>query len=582
MLGFLFLTSVFVLTGLTRALPARFDWPESRETTWTRSMVRRDCLGIVAAVFIVHGLLLLNDGEYWEGWIWQHYYQTGDWAGVLSFMLEAGTPLRAHLYWLPAFFPDPIFGTKLISFVSLAGAAVLTYLAGLASERLTRWESLALALIAMSYPAYQATVSTAVVTYSVTYFSFLLGVYLALKAEEKRGGLHLVLRLAALTAFVWSFVTPSMLTFYGGFLIVLLAKAGFGTRPLRPKGLVRFCLVRADYVLLPAAFYLVMVLVFPPTGWLKEYLSVSLSPVGMWAALKSFLLNGVHYQLDSSLASLFTSGLWLGALAGLAAWFLGSRFQGAAVPERSQPAGAHTLLIFGLVLFVLGAGPYIAGGRTLAPVGFYTRFALLLPLPVAFIIIGLVRMVFKGSAGGVNRLGLVVLATLVAAFSWSTMGMYIDWQARWVRDRSFVLNLSRLDRAADYSIFIVDNRYRLGGQGNYNHIEYSALFNRAFGDDTHFGLDRGYNLEKTIARYTGRWGREYGARLWPVRADLKGCRAIIEIEKGAAAGPSRSLVARYFYHRFFDRRGMDGFLAGVTRLRLQPLNVPQAENCRPE
>ncbi|MBZ0306240.1 MAG: hypothetical protein K8I82_09245, partial [Anaerolineae bacterium] len=138
---------------------------------------RTDTLILLVTAFIVHGLLLLNDGVYWDGWM--HVYwpiRENDWDTLYWTFDRWGYPIRAYQHWLVGHLPSLIFGHKLFTFVSIFLCALLVHHIGGKSGYLSRRESLFIALLSMVYPAYQVAFELIMMPYNLSYVFFLLGV----------------------------------------------------------------------------------------------------------------------------------------------------------------------------------------------------------------------------------------------------------------------------------------------------------------------------------------------------------------------------------------------------------------------
>ena len=85
----------------------------------TRS-VRRDLLTISAFVLLARGLMLLNDGIYWDDWI---IYKI-DSRYVFNHFLQTGIPLKSVIN---VFLKDHPMVYHFLTFFSLWASAVLLY-----------------------------------------------------------------------------------------------------------------------------------------------------------------------------------------------------------------------------------------------------------------------------------------------------------------------------------------------------------------------------------------------------------------------------------------------------------------------
>ncbi len=237
---------------------------------------------IVGVALAAHGLLLLNDGVYWDGWIvYSAYHLDKDWQSLALWFSQYGTPWLAYLHAAMGFCPAVLLGYRLLVFAALTVSSVLVYRIGVVSRYLTAEEALAVALLSLSYPADQAAVTIITMPYHLFYMVFLVGVLLALLAERMLAPSRLVWRIAALACFFASFTVASLLVFYMGFLLLLMAYArslhGLSLR----EALLRIPLRRLDFVLLPFLYWFIKNTWFAAYGTYATYNQIRLSPTGI-------------------------------------------------------------------------------------------------------------------------------------------------------------------------------------------------------------------------------------------------------------------------------------------------------------
>jgi hypothetical protein len=171
---------------------------------------------------------------------------------------------------------------------------------------------------------------------------------------------------------------------------------------------------------------------------------------------------------------------------------------------------------------------------------------------------------------------------LVSAFCKAQFDQYVSWTWRWAKDRSFVLNLARLDGAQKISTFEVDNQFEpLVGDdiGWYLKLywpySWTALIQNALGS--------GHNMEypQASAIYARTGDPLFARQFFLDTYDASGCYARVTIRRatGAAQMGAFGIARRYWYYRFISPSGMDEFLRGLTQLQLTPISDPRATHC---
>jgi hypothetical protein len=486
--------------------------------------------------------------------------------------VETGLPIWTYLHWFLGHFPNVVLGYHFTAFVCIAASGLLIYKIGCLSGFVSREESLLIALISLTYPAFQVAFELIILPNVVGYSLFWLAVFLALLAEKRAKLAHYSLRLGALVCFVISFNINSLLVFYFGFLLLLvLFVRRLKSLSLR-ETLTRFLPRHLDYVLLPFLYWAIKEILFPRHGLYADYNQFTFSPIAVLHSLASFLYNGIYGQFNVAMRELLNQPA-LGLLGLLGVLWGATYFRRASFNQSAKP---YALLVYGVLLMGLGILPYAAVGLSPTLTGWDTRPSLLLALPVALVIVAIARLLFSDSRSAFSRPGWIFLTMLLLAFGLATVSHYIDWQARWVKDRSLMVNLGQLEGAEKYSVYWVDDQYPLGGEDNYRFYEWSSMFKQVWGNETRIGLDLRYTTPKVLTDYKPYFTKNYNLSGF----DPAGCQATLIIRRGKLGYSSIDLVTRYFYYKFLRQERMSDFLASVTQIQVQLLPSPLALNCR--
>src|SRR5512143_840826 len=112
-------------------------------------------VGMLAVAAIVHGLLLFNDGIYWDDWLWILALKAKDWPRIRVAGFSRGAPLDAYFDWFFSMFRNTESAHRLVAFLSILLIAILTRALCRQAGRLSRVESWWVAVLAMVYPAFQ-------------------------------------------------------------------------------------------------------------------------------------------------------------------------------------------------------------------------------------------------------------------------------------------------------------------------------------------------------------------------------------------------------------------------------------------
>jgi len=349
-------------------------------------------------------------------------------------------------------------------------------------------------------------------------------------------------------------------------VLYLSQKRGVGLWPLLRRELPR----NLDLVLAPFAYWVLARALFPANG-IYDYYHQFASAASWPSSFRGFWQQSVTFQIQNSLDQLVQfSWLWLVALMGVQL-----------LRSRSQPAGPSIwqqvgTIVFGAFLAVIAVTPYVLVGLYPTAEGWGSRHALLLGLPVAIVLVSVVRLVFSQPRGRLSALGTAVTVSLLLGFILASAETYLGWEARWVKDQSVMANLAADPNAKQYSIYWVTDRDRLGGERSYRFYEWGAILNQTYGGQSRIGLDTTDTPPDFLVRRANLFSDPYYA---VQNLDPAGCEAALSIAVGPEAHSELGLIWRYWYYKLFDPSGRDQWLAGVTTVTVRPYPAALATNC---
>lgn len=520
---------------------------------------------------LTHGLLLLNDGVYWDGWLIYTALIEKNWTVLnLWFTESGGLPLTLYLHWFLGYFPGVVFGYKLIAFLSITLSGILVYLVCDKLRIFTCKESLLIVLLSLSYPAFQVSIGLITLPYLVFYCLFLLACLFAVKSEEVKGiPSHYFMRAFSLILFALSFSINSLLVFYFGFFFILVhyiqRKWNLSSfKDVFTKILPR----RLDYAILPFLYWVIIKFFFPAHGLYANYNQISFSPLRIIYIYIIFAKNAVYAQLNEALVGLINMPvlLLLGLLAAYCAYVIFSLNDKVLFGQKLKP---YSLLFCGFMLLLLGIFPYAVVGKSPSIHGWGTRHALLVVLPMAIVIVNFGHMLFGNKKGSISKIGFSFLVIFVLAFSISTITYYISWQARWVKDRSIMTNLADFDKEKDISILWINDQFPLGGENNYQFYEWSSMFKTVWGDESHIGLDSKNHRSGFPVDYGCFFNKRYNLSNF----DPDGSQAELTIRRGIPHS-ELGLSMWYLYYKHFRKNRLATFLSGITDIEIQPIPLP--------
>jgi hypothetical protein len=215
--------------------------------------------------------MLLMDGTYWDGRLIHNHLSDRNWPVVHEWFDEGGRMGYYEFHRAVGAFPNIVLAYRSLALLAIGLSSLLVFFICYRSRLLSSAESLFVALIQLTFPAFRTSFSVILLPYLVGYLLFLLGVYLAIRSYYGQGWARHVVRLMSLVLLFFSYTTNSFLVFHLGFilLMVVLVRRTLQTSVL--AALRGYVLRHLDFVLLPIVFWLVKEMFFPRHGWYENY-----------------------------------------------------------------------------------------------------------------------------------------------------------------------------------------------------------------------------------------------------------------------------------------------------------------------
>lgn len=531
--------------------------------------------------FACHGMLLLNDGVYWDGWVLYGHYLNQDVESLLGTFKDAGNPGTGYFHRAFWWASNPLLAYRLVIFLGILLSTLLVYFIVQRVSALSSLERWFIAAMYCCYSAYQAYVEIIMSAASLTYAIFLLGAFVALRSFETKGRTALVLRLVALACIGFSFRLNSLLVFYFPFLILFLLgrKQEWVVKELRGKlgALSRY----GDFILLPFGYWIVSRLLRKRQNEYAEYNHLILDPkqwaIDFWKSIGNAIFAQFHnVQVLAGNRPLLALSLIAMAVLAERVYFKMHR----AKVNREQRENAENpgdlsstfkIAMFAFILLVCALFPYLAVGKFPSVEGWDTRHALLISLPVAGGLVAIGRSLhFVFLPNLVPHILRVSAGLLVVAFTLVTCKVYLEWQVRWIKDSSFILNVQKIpkEQTDKINIFLMNDAYPVGYEF-YRFYEYAAMFKMAWGVESKIGFH-------PSATHDAEWVLKNVPLKRTLLKDFRAgsCQGMITIR---AKHPERSrlkLVTTYLKYRWIIPAELPAFLSDVTTLELTDITCP--------
>ena len=363
----------------------------------------RTILLIVFCGGSAYGFLPISDYLIWDGWIQLHWLLY-DWERYVDHYRSQGHGLGILTHAPLRMLGGPgtvLFAYKLIALLGVLANGVCFYLILRQSGRFDRDSAFYISVLAMLYPGYRVVGDPGTHLYQVCYSLSVLGFWALVRDVSPsrrwlaRGfallllfyGLHLnsLLVYLPVAVMLWAFITGEPTP--GAAFI-----PGLITRGLRSAS--RYI----DVLLLAPVFWVVKQIAFPRSGANADYNQISISLERIKAGFATLGTEVLVVRITEPLA-LLSSALFI--LVAILLYFLVTRFPLRAVEtteadddEKREVSGA-TMVAGGVVLLLGAALPYIVASHPFYADGWGSKNNILMGLPLALILFGFLKMLFR-------------------------------------------------------------------------------------------------------------------------------------------------------------------------------------------
>lgn len=426
---------------------------------------------LVILYFVSFGLMLLNEGLFWDDWTiptnwadaeWR-YLQNKQYFGFLHVYLQ-NTPCPPLFYRLFSFF------LYLFSYLLLLDIAKMS--------KLDNKNLLYLGIIlATIIPYNSARITLICFPYAVGNFFFFFASWLFTMWMVKR---IIWLRLAALSMFLLSFIVQSFLFFYIIPVVILL----FGSFSLQNrKDLKSLFFTKVtkniDFILLPFVFKFLIFLI--PTNNANGALYANYNKIGIGNIIK-FLPNTVLTFIKNTFGCFFEFYkfllcapsamliIFIALLVFTSNYFShkgffkidknkNTRFQAnnikstlfAKIYDYCKGKRFETkLLVVGILLFFIAATPYNLVNKTPSFEGYRTRHQLLMPYGFSLILLSIIRLISHSEKG--KR---ILFSVLVGIFVTTNVFIQLQFNKGWLKQESIMIHFLKNEEIKNQTTFIV-------------------------------------------------------------------------------------------------------------------------------
>lgn len=339
---------------------------------------------------LTHGIIFLNDGLYWDGWLVDLWQQNGDRNSMRRFFSEVGLPNLSFEHWLLGRFPWRQLAYRAVSLASILMMAASVFLTAVYTNAFDPLQAAVISLLLLSYPAYAVTFDGVVsLQYTFKIALFYVGCFFAVTTIDTFDAAHIFVFAVSLILFFVAFNANSLLVYFAGFLLFY----AWLVHTESPDGIGAYEYLKIFLLtILPIAYWVMKETLAPRHGYYEDYNKLRIARI---STLRHIGFQAFRYGIDVPMikpirevvgaknVSFIFASLLLGSLA----------FQFGKDLIAVPMLHALQILLIGYALLFLGALPFMLVGQRFSEGGWSSKNFMLFHLPFAFVVFGWLQLV---------------------------------------------------------------------------------------------------------------------------------------------------------------------------------------------
>lgn len=530
---------------------------------------------ILLMVILAHGLNILNDGIYSDGWMIYHHIHDMDYDKLRLISIDVGLPeWGSYYYWVLAKLGDVVFVSRIATFIAIGVVSIAVYYFLRQLRLFSERETVICCIVAAVYSAYQMEVNIIMAFSTFCLMCFYVGIALYQYSMGQNGGLKAwLLQIVSMILLFMSFNLNSLLVYYYGLLLIVHHYAGM----LRWRELKRLAISRhAIMYIIPIAYWIMKVALYPKASYFDTYNEFIRNPVAWGVGLFKFLMNAVNAQI-----SLGMSNLLIYPLMFVGAFFLAKKLQSI---DDESPADARSLTPNGVIavggwLFLFSVGAYVLVGKSPSIDGWDSRMSILVSLSVGVVVIGMMRYVMNSVTRDVvgKRIVMFIVASMIFGFVMTNWKNSIAWELNWIRDVALMEQLHVSPEWKGNSIYAIRDDTEFPDVVRYHAVAYAGILKRVWGGESRVGLNPFPCQDYDVKKQMDILSQSKKALNWIMISefDPEGESVGLRIRRRGDL-QNHTIFAKYYYYKYFRPELMADFLRTVFSIDRIPLD----EACR--
>ncbi|MFT7003440.1 MAG: hypothetical protein ACJAWW_000787 [Sulfurimonas sp.] len=510
--------------------------------------------------FLSNAFFILNiEGVYWDGWV--AFKQTDETITLLFQQIQHG--IKGDFFLLLSHIGNGIISFRIFVFVAIFTIGILLYLILQNIKELDKNALFFITLIFIVIPVNSAKISISVIPFLFPVLLFYIAFYL-LSVYLKKPSIQL--RLIVLIVFFTSFSTNSILVFYFSiFFYIYYFKFNFSHTKYISK--IKIIIIKYwDFILLPFIYFIYKSIYLKPTGLYEGYNSISISNV--LNAIKILFLNVDNSFIQVIYKSIYsTSAAWIYIF--ILLFFIVRKRNDILITEKN-----NIFFFVGIVLFFLAIFPYAMVSKNAEFESWNSRFQILTPLGLSFILyFGLISL--KKLSYFNNKVLLIIIWLLIFSF----VSKNISFQYEALKDHFYSVsigeNIRDNQQIKENTTFIVNNN--LTDSYLYNrrmiYYELNGIFKKSFKDEKRLAIRYDHYIDGLPNMDTIKKHKQYNFSEWKHDTPL-----LVTLSHNYKVRFGQNEYIELIYLNLFDKKQFLARAKQLTHITVEELPMHSIKN----